>query len=87
MAYQRKNSIIVRRRQASLSGLFDDIKDVVTGAVDFYGNAKKNEGAAQSMQQQQTAAIPVSSGIEPSTLLLLGGLGIGAIILLKRKKS
>lgn len=87
MAYQRKNAIIIRRTHPSLSGLFDDIKGVVTGAVDFYGQAKKNEGAAQSMQQQQTAAIPVGGGMSTTTMLLLGGLGIGAIVLLKRKKS
>lgn len=82
-----KNAIIVRDR--SLSGIWDDFKNVASGALNFYGQAKSDAGAAAALQQQQVAAqtIPVSPGIEPTTILLLGAVGIGAIVLLKKKKS
>jgi len=88
MAYT-KNSIIVRPRATGLSGIMDDIKGIATGALDFYGKAKQDAGAAAALQQQQVAAqaIPVSPGIDTGTLLMIGGIGIAAILLLKKKKS
>lgn len=84
MSYLKK-----KKRSHGLDGLWDDIKGVATGAVDFYGKAKSDAGAAAALQQQQTAAVavPVSSGMSTTTMLMLGAAGIGAIYLLKRKKS
>lgn len=86
MAYT-KNTLIVRPRSSlgGISDIFDGIKDVAKGALNFYGQAQRDAGAAAAAQAQQPVIAP-SSGIDTGTILLIGGLGIGAILLLKRKK-
>lgn len=79
-----KNTLIMK--PVGLAGLWDDIKDVAKGAVDIYGTSKKNEGAAGALQTQTSTVPMMSGGIDTTTLLMIGALGIGAIVLLKKKK-
>lgn len=81
-------SYMQKQKKSALGGLWDDLKDIAKGAVDMYGQSKANEGAAQAMQQQQTAAMPIqtSGGIDTTQLLMFGAIGIGIVYMLKKKK-
>lgn len=80
----------------SMDGWFDDaisgIKGAVSNVVNFYGQAQQNAGIASLAQQQaaaqaatqQAAAAPGIGGISTSTMLVVGGLALGAILLLRK---
>lgn len=84
----------MRHATSGLGGILDDawsaIKGGASSALDFYGNTEKQAGAnavlaAQNQALAAQAAAQQQSGISTSTLLLLGGVGLGAFLLLRRK--
>jgi hypothetical protein len=82
-------SYLQKQKKSALGGILDDLKDIIKGSVDLYGQSKANEGAAQALQQQQAAAqmpVQMSSGIDTTQLLMYGAIGVGIIYLIKRKK-
>lgn len=86
MAYMKNNLIV---RPVGLAGLWDDLKGIASGALNIYGQQKANEAIAnQQVATQPVPVMPTSSGISTGTILTIGAVGIGAILLLrKRKKS
>ena len=72
-----------------LSGIFDTLKDIGGKVVDFYGAGQQAQGANAVLQQQNQAlqAQQSGGGISTTTLLILGAVGIGAVLLLKKKKA
>lgn len=87
-----KNPVLISRRMPShaLSGWSDAVKSIGSGVFDIFASAEQAKGAANALQQQQQFAMMQQGtilGFQPSTLLLLGGLGVGAYLLLRKKKS
>lgn len=98
MAYRTTN-LVVRREAAGyntpgsgLSGFWDSItgfgKDVLTA----YGESKKTEGAAAVVNTPAGAVVPgvtpaVDSGPSMGTIVVIGAVGIGALLLLKKRKK
>lgn len=89
-------NLIARRgyagRPQSMSGTLDDIWSAAKGAVgsvvDFYGNTQKTAGEAAALQAQNaqlTAALAgQKGGIDTTTLLMIGGIGLAAVLLLRK---
>lgn len=75
-----------------LSGWTDTVGNIgksIFGVVAAGEQAKGASAAlqAQAVANQAMAAQPTIMGFQPMTLLLLGGVGFGAYMLLKKKKS
>jgi hypothetical protein len=97
MSYQRKTTVIARRNYATplpMSGILDDIKGAVSGAVkgavSFYGQTQQAQGAAAALEAQNRAmaeqlAAQSKPGLNTNTLLIAGGVGLAAILLLRKK--
>lgn len=93
MAYKSTN-IIARRGYSGLSGfsdIWDALKGAGKGALDYYGQTQQQAGAAaaQAAQNQQlTAALAQQSnpglGISPTTLLVVGGVGLALVLALRK---
>ena len=83
--------------RAGLSGLgsvLDDawsaLKSGAGSALDFYGKTQQQQGAnaaleAQNAQLAAALAAQRSSGPDLTTIAVIGGIGIAAILLLKKK--
>lgn len=94
MAYIRSN-IVVRPAYAGvgdalvseLGGVLDSIGTFLKNTVNAYGETKKAQGAAQATVAAQTPVMAPSSGISTTTVLAAGALGVGALLLLKKRKK
>lgn len=90
MAYTRNNLI----SRAGYGGGMGDVWDSITGAagsvLKFYGSQQQAVGAAAASAQQNkdlTAALLSRQGIGIETILLVGGIGAVAYLLLRRKSA
>lgn len=97
MSYFGRKPATIARTTGVLSGFSDflssvvgGVKNVTTGALDYYGKQKQTEGQVQALTAGQAAAAPVTAGGGmPSWLLpvgLVGGAVAIAVVLKKRKK-
>lgn len=93
MAYRTTN-LIVRPTNAgysNLSGVWDTITGFGKNVLTAYGDQKKAEGAAAVNTASGTIVPGVTPGYDtgPSmgTVVVIGALGIGAILLLKKKRK
>lgn len=96
MSYHKKTTLIARRNYATpmpMSGLWDDIKSGVTGAVkgavSFYGQSQQSQGAAAALEAQNKAmaeqlAARSSPGVSTTTLAIAGAGILAAVLLLKK---
>ena len=66
-----------------MGGMYDDLKKVFGSAVDTWTKAQQTE-AYRSLLNQMIKA-QGGSGINYTTLLIAGGIGLAAILLLTRK--
>ena len=94
MAYRTTN-LVVRRANAGYSTPLDGVWDSITGfgkdILTAYGESKKAEGAAAV----NTPAGTVVPGVTPAadtgpslgTIAVIAGIGIGAVLLLKKRKK
>ena len=77
--------------ESDLGGFLDDITSFGKNVLTAYGEQKKAEGAAGAMVSTPSGTVipgitpAPSSGPSMGTILLIGGLGVGAILLLKKK--
>lgn len=89
MPYIGKNTLIARPMSTPLSGAWDVLESIGKGALNVFQSGEQAKGAAAVLQAQQAAqqAQMQDSGISTGTLLMIGALGIGAVLLLKKKKD
>lgn len=100
MAYFGTN-LIARRGYGSMSGLDDVFSAIKSGAgavLDFYGKTEQQAGANTALAAQNTAltnALAAQAaqrqqgllgGIDTSTMLILGGGALAAVLLLRGRK-
>jgi hypothetical protein len=93
MAYIR-DTLVSRAGYSGVGGTLSDIggaiKDIGGGALSFYGSQQQAVGAAQqaaATNRDLAAALAAKSGPGMGTLLLVGGAGLVAFMLLRKKKA
>lgn len=67
-----------------MGGMYDDLKKVFGSAVDTWTKAQQTE-AYRSLLNQMIKA-QSGSGLDYKTILIIGGVGLAAVLLLTRKK-
>ncbi len=88
MAYER-NNLVSRPGYSGVGDIWDTITGVGTGVLKVYGAEQQATGAATATAQANkdlTAALSAQQGISTSTLLI-GGLAVGAVVLLLMRKK
>src|SRR5688572_2838231 len=97
MAY-RSTNIIARRGYSgfgcgpsAVGGVWDTLKDVGKGALDFYGQTQQQAGAAAAQAAQNTALTqaltqrsPAPLGLSTTTLALIGVGGLALFLALRK---
>lgn len=76
----------VNRAQAApmMGGMYDDLKKVFGSAVDTWTKAQQTE-AYRSLLNQMIKA-QSSTGVDLKTVLIIGGVGLAAVLLLSRSR-
>lgn len=97
MAYLKKNTLVARPGYGtsppiSIGSWTDTVGDLFKGAITVIGAQQRAAGGQEALQQalaqQQALAAQQSSGIDTTTLLVgLGVVGVGAYLLLRKKKG
>ena len=88
MAYMR-NNLISRAGYSGdpgMGGILDDLASVGGSVLKFYGTQQAAAGAAQQSNADLNAALAAQQGIGAGTILLLGGVGVVAFLMLRKKK-
>ena len=86
MAFMR-NNLVSRAGYSGVGDFWDDISAVAGGALKFYGSAAQAQGAAAATAQTNkdlAAALAANQGIGTGTIVLLGVVGLGAFLLLRK---
>lgn len=87
MSYARRNMLISRPGYSGMGDIWDTITGVAGGVVKAYGTAEQQAGAAAQAQRDLALALQAQQGPGIGTYLAIGGLGIAAILLLRRRAS
>jgi len=85
MAYTR-NNLISRPGYSGVGDVWDTITGAAGSVVKFWGAEQQAAGAAAQSQRDLQAAMAAQQGIGTGTILLLGGVGLAAFLLLRKKK-
>jgi len=86
MAYMR-NDLISRSGYSGVGDIWDTITGAAGSALKIYGSQQQAAGAAAATSADLNAALAAQQGIGTGTILLLGGVGIAAFLLLRKKKA
>lgn len=89
------NKLVVRPAysglESELGDIWDSLKDIASSVVKGYGDARATQGAADALAQQQQAAAAAASmahsGPDLTTIAVVGAIGIGALLILKKRKK
>lgn len=87
MAYMR-NDLISRAGYSGVGDIWDSISGAVGSVVKFYGAEQQAQGAAAAAAAQNrdlTNALAAKQGIDTTTMLLIGGVGLAAFLMLRKK--
>jgi hypothetical protein len=85
MAYMR-NDLIARTGYSGVGDWWDTISSAAGDVLKVYGATQQAQGAAAQSTRDMQAALAAQSGPSTTTILLIGGLAVGAFLLLRRKK-
>jgi hypothetical protein len=96
MAYTKNNLIsragygTARNGRNGMGDVWDSITGAAGSVLKFYGTSQQAVGAAAASQQQNrdlTAALMARQGMSTQTVLLIGGAGLAAFLLLRKKSA
>lgn len=85
MAYMR-NDLISRTGYSGVGDVWDTITGAASSALKIYGSEQAAQGAAAQSSRDLQAALAAQSGPSTTTILLIGGLAVGAFLMLRKKK-
>jgi len=83
-----KNNLISRPGYSGMGDFWDSITSAAGGVLKFYGTEQQAVGAAAATAQQNrdlTTALLARQGMGMDTILIVGGLGLAAFMLLRKK--
>jgi len=86
MAYMR-NNLISRTGYSGVGDWWDTIVTAAGDTLKIYGATQQAQGAAAQSNRDLQAALAAQSGPSTTTIVLIGGLAVGAFLLLRRKKA
>jgi hypothetical protein len=86
MAYMR-NDLIARTGYSGVGGVLDTILSDAGSVLSIYGSTQQAQGAAAQSSRDLQAALAAQSGSSTTTILLIGGLAVGAFLLLRKKPA
>lgn len=89
MAYMR-NNLVARKGYNGMGDIWDSITGAAGSVLKFYGSEQQAVGAAAAATQQNrdlTAALLARQGPDLTTIALLGGAGLAAYLLLRKRSS
>jgi hypothetical protein len=86
MAYARTNELIARSGYSGVGDFWDTLEDVGSGVLKVYNAGQQASGAAQANKDLAAALAAQHGGISTGTWLMIGAFGIGAVLLITRKK-
>lgn len=86
MAYMR-NDLISRTGYSGLGSWLDTLLSDAGSVLQIYGATQQAQGAAAQSSRDMQAALAAQSGPSTGTVLLIGGLAVGAFLLLRRRKK
>ncbi len=84
MAYQR-NNLISRPGYSGVGDIWDTITGAAGGVLKIYGANQQAQGAAAATNADLQAALAAQQGPGIGTILVLGAVGLGAFLLLRKK--
>lgn len=87
MAYMR-NDLVSRAGYSGVGDVWDSITGAAGSVLKFYGTEQQAQGAAAASAQANrdlTTALAARQGIDTTTIMLLGGAGLLAFFLLRKK--
>lgn len=87
MAYARTNQLIARPGYSGFGDFWDTIGDVAGNVLKVYNAGQQASGAAQANKDLAAALAAQHGGISTGTILLVGGVGLAAVLLLTRRKG
>lgn len=85
MAYTR-NNLISRAGYSGVGDVWDTISGAAGSVVKVFSAEQQAAGAAAQSQRDLQAAMLGQQGMGAGTILLLGGVGLVAFMLLRKKK-
>lgn len=89
MGYTR-DTLISRAGYSGVGDWWDTLTDALGAGVTAYGAQQQAAGAAAATAQQNrdlAAALAARQGMSTETLLLVGGVGLAAFFLLRKRSS
>jgi hypothetical protein len=89
MPYMR-NNLISRSGYSGVGDWWDSISEVAGSALKVYGAGQQAQGAAAAAQQSQRdllTALQAQQGPSMGTIMLIGGAGLVAYLLISRHKK
>jgi LPXTG-motif cell wall-anchored protein len=86
MAYMR-NDMVVRSGYSGMGSWFDTLISDAGSVLQIYGSTQQAQGAAAQSNRDLQAALAAQQGTSTTSVLLIGGLALGAFLLLRRKKE
>jgi hypothetical protein len=86
MAYMR-NDLISRAGYSGVGDIWDTIGSAAGSVLKVYGAEQQAQGAAAQSNRDLQAALTAQQGPSTGTILLVGGLAVGAYLLFRRHKE
>lgn len=87
MAYTTKNNLISRAGYSGVGDIWDTITGAAGAVVKAYGSEQAAAGAAAQQNRDLAAALAARSGPDMTTIMILGAVGVGAFLILRKKAT
>ncbi|HEY4266755.1 MAG TPA: hypothetical protein VGM94_01055 [Galbitalea sp.] len=82
-----KSNLISRPGYSGMGGILDTIGSAVGGVVNWFGTTQRTIGAQQQQAADLQAAYAAQQGPSTTTIILIGGIGVLAFMMMKKRKA
>lgn len=88
MAYVKKpRRIVARPTWGGGMGFWDELKDAAAGLAAGFSSTSQAQGAMTQSQLDTQRAMAAQGGISGTSVVLLGGAGLAAFLILRKKRA